>query len=96
MVKKRQHFIPQCYLKNFADQNSLFVLDKIEKRIYLTDIVNIAQSRYFNDFPDSFLPEELREKEKSEDEVKFYNKIQALQCYRQTYSNEKNFELLLT
>jgi hypothetical protein len=32
----------------------------------------------------------------SEEEVKSYNKLQAQQCYRQTYSNKKNFELLLT
>jgi Protein of unknown function (DUF4238) len=32
----------------------------------------------------------------SEEYVKSYNKLQAQQCYRQTYSNKKNFELLLT
>lgn len=32
----------------------------------------------------------------SEENVKSYNKLQAQQCYRQTYSNKKNFELLLT
>jgi hypothetical protein len=32
----------------------------------------------------------------TEEEVKSYNKLQAQQCYRQTYSSKKNFELLLT
>lgn len=32
----------------------------------------------------------------SENDVKLYNKLQANQCYRQTYSSDKNFELLLT
>lgn len=32
----------------------------------------------------------------SENDVKSYNKLQAIQCYRQTYSSKKNFELLLT
>ena len=31
----------------------------------------------------------------SEEEVKSYNKLQAQQCYRQTYSNKNNFELLI-
>lgn len=30
----------------------------------------------------------------SEDNIKSYNKLQAQQCYRQTYSNKNNFELL--
>lgn len=32
----------------------------------------------------------------SENNVKSYNKLEAIQCCRQTYSNKKDFELLLT
>ncbi|OYD99459.1 hypothetical protein CDG77_00775 [Nostoc sp. 'Peltigera membranacea cyanobiont' 213] len=63
---QKQHFVPQCYLKNFANKDTLFVLDKIEKSIYQSHVKNVAQQRYFNDFPDSFLPEELRDKTKSQ------------------------------
>lgn len=61
---KQQHFVPQCYLKNFANKDTLFVLDKKEKCIYPSHVKNVAQQRYFNDFPDSFLPEELKDKTK--------------------------------
>ncbi|QLE47580.1 DUF4238 domain-containing protein [Nostoc sp. C057] len=61
---QKQHFVPQCYLKKFANKDTLFVLDKIEKSIYQSHVKNVAQQRYFNDFPDSFLPEELKDKTK--------------------------------
>lgn len=67
MVVKQQHFVPQCYLKNFANEDKqLFVLDKIKPFIYPSHIKNVAQEGYFNDFPDSFLPEELRNNKKSQ------------------------------
>ncbi|MEH2371453.1 DUF4238 domain-containing protein [Nostoc sp.] len=66
-VKKKQHFVPQCYLRNFVGEDKkLFVWDKIKKSIYPADVKDVAQDRYFNDFPDSFLPEELRDKTKSQ------------------------------
>ncbi|MEH2462396.1 DUF4238 domain-containing protein [Nostoc sp.] len=61
---KQQHFVPRCYLKKFANEDTLFVCDKIEKSIYPSHVKNVAQQRYFNDFLDSFLPEELRNKTK--------------------------------
>lgn len=63
---KQQHFVPQCYLKNFANEDTLFVWDKIEKSIYPSHVKNVAQQGYFNDLPDLFLPEELRDKTKSQ------------------------------
>ncbi|MDM3854813.1 MAG: DUF4238 domain-containing protein [Aphanizomenon gracile PMC649.10] len=67
MIVQKQHFVPQCYLKNFANKDKkLFVLDKIEASIYPSHIKNVAQERYFNDFPDSFLTEKLRDKRKSQ------------------------------
>jgi Protein of unknown function (DUF4238) len=66
MVVKKQHYVPQCYLKNFAVQNQLFVLDKIKKSVYPAQVKDVAQDGYFYDFPDVFLPEEFREKAKAQ------------------------------
>ncbi|MEH2249481.1 DUF4238 domain-containing protein [Nostoc sp.] len=63
---KQQHSVPQCYLKNFANEDTLFVLDKIKKSIYQSHVRNVAKQRYFYDFPDSFLPKELRDKTKNQ------------------------------
>ena len=66
-MKKKQHFVPQCYLKNFAAQGKkIFVFDKINSKSYSANIKDISQESYFNDFPDAFLPEELRDQEKSQ------------------------------
>ncbi|MGB3308269.1 MAG: DUF4238 domain-containing protein [Nodosilinea sp.] len=65
-ITKNQHYVPQGYLRNFAIKEQIFVLDKIKKTVYLTNVKNVAQDRYFNDFPDVFLPEEYREKAKSQ------------------------------
>jgi hypothetical protein len=65
-IVKKQHFVPQGYLRNFAVQNQLFVLDKKQKFVYLANVEDVAQGRYFNDFPDASLPEEYRKKEKAQ------------------------------
>lgn len=65
-IVKKQHYVPQCYLRSFAIQNQLFVLDKIKKSVYSAQVKDVAQDRYFNDFPDVFLLEEFREKAKAQ------------------------------
>ena len=65
-IVKKQHYVPQCYLRSFAVQEQLFVLDKIKKSVYPAKVKDVAQDRYFNDFPDVFLPEEYREKAKAQ------------------------------
>jgi Protein of unknown function (DUF4238) len=65
-IVKKQHYVPQCYLRSFAVQDRLFVLDKIKKSVYSAKVKDVAQDRYFNDFPDVFLPEEYREKAKAQ------------------------------
>lgn len=77
-IVKKQHFVPQCYLRNFAIQDRLFVLDKIEESVYSAKVRDIAQDRYFNDFPDAFLPEEYREKGKAQIIEKDLSKVEEM------------------
>lgn len=65
-IVKKQHYVPQCYLKNFAVEDQLFVLDKIKKTVYPAKVKDVAQDGYFNDFPDVFLPEKYKDKSKSQ------------------------------
>ncbi len=50
---KLQHYVPQFYLKNFAvkskNNHLLFCYDKEEKRVFQTDVSNIACEKYFYD-----------------------------------------------
>lgn len=68
MTVKQQHFVPRCYLKNFASyQEQIFVADKdTQKKPYLSNIKNIANRNYFNDFPVEFLSHEYKKKEESQ------------------------------
>ena len=66
MDKKKQHFVPQCYLKHFANENGLFVLDKIQKKVYPAKVGDIAQGNYFYDFPATFLSQDLQGKQKNQ------------------------------
>lgn len=50
--KKKQHYVPQFYLNEFADaHHQLYIFDKFERRSYRTQVGNIANERYFYDFP---------------------------------------------
>jgi hypothetical protein len=102
MTVKQQHFVPRCYLKNFANpQEQIFVMDKNIQKCYSTNIKNIANLTYFNDFPVEFLSEEYKEKEKSQViekelskyETKFSNFLNEIiirleNIERHEYSNE--------
>jgi hypothetical protein len=66
MIKKKQHFVPQCYLRNFTNDNGLFVLDKIKQTIYSAKVGDIAQGNYFYDFPTAFLPQDLQGKQENQ------------------------------
>lgn len=49
---KRQHFVPQFYLRNFASSNGrTYVFDKFEQRIYASNIEKVAAVNYFYDVP---------------------------------------------
>ena len=49
--KKKQHFVPQCYLENWQTSNEhhIFMYDKITQKISRPDIKDVAQKRYFYD-----------------------------------------------
>lgn len=52
--KKRQHYVPQFYLKNFstAKKNNNYIIycyDRINNKIYPNNVKNIAQEEYFNE-----------------------------------------------
>lgn len=49
---KHQHYVPQFYLKNFADAHAvIWVYDKINDRIFHTHVKKIAGENYFYDAP---------------------------------------------
>lgn len=49
--KKKQHFIPQCYLENWqiSNKHHIYMYDKTTKKISQPDIKDVAQKRYFYD-----------------------------------------------
>ncbi|MCG3677576.1 DUF4238 domain-containing protein [Aliarcobacter butzleri] len=50
---KNQHYIPQFYLKQWANnKEQLFVYDKKQCKNFTSNISNIASSRFFYDFPE--------------------------------------------
>jgi len=50
--RKKQHYVPQSYLKRFStDGRSVFVFDKFKRRVFRTNVSNVASERYFYDFP---------------------------------------------
>lgn len=47
---KNQHFVPQFYLKRFASQGGkIAVYDKINRKEFITNVRNVASSKYFYD-----------------------------------------------
>ncbi len=51
-VVKQQHYVPQFYLKNFANEKEqIWVYDKVTDKSFQTHIKNVAGERYFYDVP---------------------------------------------
>src|SRR4030043_2483936 len=48
---KNQHFVPRFYLSNFAQKNKIFVFDKINNKVFPTNIEKIACKHFFYDIP---------------------------------------------
>lgn len=47
---KKQHYVPRFYLKHFSsDGEKLYVFDKTNLKMFETNIINIAQEKYFYD-----------------------------------------------
>ncbi len=66
MVVKNQHYVPQSYLRNFADKRDMiFVFNKFTQNLFRSNVSNVASETYFNDFPsDSERAERKQEMEK--------------------------------
>src|SRR6185312_6591216 len=48
---KNQHYVPQSYLKRFAnDQEQIWFFDKVTRASQRTNIRNVASATYFYDF----------------------------------------------
>lgn len=48
---KNQHYVPQAYLKHFAnDQEQVWVFDKVRRKSYPANVRNTASETYFYDF----------------------------------------------
>lgn len=50
MITKHQHYVPQFYLRQFADERErIWAYDKVEDRAFCTTVRNVAGERYFYD-----------------------------------------------
>ncbi|VXD14301.1 DUF4238 domain-containing protein [Marinoscillum sp. 108] len=62
--KKKQHFVPKLYLRNFTNSSGkIFAFDLQENKSFPTTVDNIAHDRYFYDFEpiDSYVGEQVIE-----------------------------------
>jgi hypothetical protein len=51
---KRQHYIPQFYLKNFSpDGSELFVYDKMMKKSFKSNVGDVGHEKYFYELPET-------------------------------------------
>lgn len=61
-LKKKQHFVPQLYLRRFANENEqLVVLDKPQGKVFSARVADVAQGRFFYDIPAEAWGEEVPE-----------------------------------
>jgi hypothetical protein len=53
MNKKKQHFVPQGYLRRFADERQhLHVFDKVQRIAHKANVKDVAQKSRFYDIPE--------------------------------------------
>jgi len=47
---KQQHYVPRCYLKNFANSNEqIWAYDKSTDKVFLSKIEGVASEKFFYD-----------------------------------------------
>lgn len=54
-IPKRQHFVPQLYLRQFAVSEQIFAYDKSSRRSYRTNTSNVAVESFFYGFPNELV-----------------------------------------
>lgn len=56
MENRKQHYVPQCYLRNFSPNNkNLYIYDKVVSRQYGKAVGNVAYKEYFYKLPEKFI-----------------------------------------
>jgi len=80
---KRQHYVPQFYLREFAEDGQLvWVFDKSEEKAFKANIRDVASEWYFYDFPATSLAEgvdpQLVEKELAKIEAQFSDALETV------------------
>lgn len=81
---KTQHYVPQSYLSRFTSRNNaVFVFDKIQGKIFETNIINVACENYFYDVPKAMVDEidfdpQLVEKLLAQTDEKYSRTINSL------------------
>jgi hypothetical protein len=83
--KKKQHFVPQMYLRRFAHEGRIAVFDKPSGKVFPANVKDVAQERLFYDIPAEVLadvPEgynpQFVEDHLAETEAVFSTEIEAL------------------
>lgn len=60
-LKKRQHYVPRFYLRNFAEGEKINYIDKqLNKPLEKLHIDKVAQQMYYYDFPEEFVESEKK------------------------------------
>lgn len=55
--RKRQHFVPQAYLRRFAIGSKIAVYDKPTGKVFRTKVANVACESRFYDLPEWTVPD---------------------------------------
>lgn len=56
---RHHHYVPQSYLKRFADREMVYVFDTQTDQIFKTNVRNIAAERDFYRIPDTAVSSEI-------------------------------------
>ena len=78
--KKRQHYVPQCYLNHFSNETKhINVFDKDIEKTFVSPTLDVAREQYFYDFPelnvDEFIKLNPHYSEEEIEEVKYQFKL---------------------
>jgi len=58
---KKQHYVPQFYLRRFAIDDKLFLFDKFTQKVVPTNVRDAGSGSYFYDLPQKLMPPEADE-----------------------------------
>jgi hypothetical protein len=61
--KIKQHYVPQFHLRRFSrNRESIYVYDKISRKVYEAAIKDVAQERYFYNIAEEFITDDVKSK----------------------------------